>query len=149
MRATFPGAMIAVFLALAVSQATACRKREQTPEVVGDTVAAPSDTPAEQPRPEPQAEGSAMSGTMTLMKNIPAPVGEARLAAGNFWEEDDDAGKPKKGLTAQVWVMEKDTSKNTSFRIHPGQEFDVTGAHVRVVAINADNVVVAVSGAKP
>ncbi len=65
-----------------------------------------------------------------LRANIPARVGAARIAAGNIWEKEAESG-----LSAQLWVMDPDPSLKRHFRVRAGQEFEVTGAHVRVVSI--------------
>ena len=78
------------------------------------------------------------NGAIALKPNIPTNVGDVRIAAGNIWEEDytPDGGKATKGLTAQLWIMAKDASKNKYFRVHPGQVFDVPGAHVKVLSVD-------------
>jgi hypothetical protein len=65
-------------------------------------------------------------------------VGDVRVAAGNIWEEDytPEGGQPRKGMTAQLWVMSPDASKNKNFRVYPGQVFEVGGARARVASID-------------
>jgi hypothetical protein len=64
-----------------------------------------------------------------LRPNIPTRVGAARVAAGNIWDS-----------SAQLWVMDPDPALQKNFRVEAGQEFEVTGARVRVLLIADEGV---------
>ena len=76
---------------------------------------------------------------MILKKNAPAKVGRARIAASNIWEEDYQDGSFGHGLTAHLWIT---NGKETvaKLRVRPGQEVDIPGGRIRVVAVEADGV---------
>jgi hypothetical protein len=134
---------VAALAAAAALQIGACTARDRSSPPRATTSNATDATGATpSARPAPQS-----TTTMTLRPNIPTPVGDVRIATGNIWEEPSASrDRPGRSLTAQVWVMDGATGTR-QFRVHPGQTFELPGARVRVVSIEKDAVLLAVTTA--
>jgi hypothetical protein len=60
------------------------------------------------------------------------------LGVGNIWEEEytPEGQEPQRGLTALLFIsVQNDSSQNRQVRVHPGQELDVPGYHLQVLAV--------------
>lgn len=69
------------------------------------------------------------------------------IGTGNIWEEEYTpvSGQVTRGLTALLAVtVEQDPAQNQNLRVHPGQEVEVPGYRLQVVAIDAERIHLAV-----
>jgi hypothetical protein len=75
---------------------------------------------------------------ITIERNTQATLGDLRIGAGNFHEEEytPDGSAPRRGLTAGLWIYVRgDSSKDRFVRVYPGQTLDVPGYRLHVTEI--------------
>jgi hypothetical protein len=97
----------------------------------------------------PQEREASSMKRIRLRTNIPTAVGQARIAAGNIWDEEytPDGGVPTRGMTAHLTIMQP--SGNSGRRVRPGLELVLGDARIRVIAIDDQGVEIEVSDAPP
>jgi hypothetical protein len=117
---------------------------KSTPTANVSGVAASSATPTAPTAASatPSASGSSVSTKAIIETNTQGTFGDVRIGVGNIWEEEytDDAGKKQKGLTAGLWVFEKDPPKDFKLRAHPGKKFTASKSTFEVVRVTQTSV---------
>jgi hypothetical protein len=89
----------------------------------------------------PPVNGTQLAENVRVLEsNTQMQLDGVAIGAGNFWEEDyfQSDGTRQKGLTAALFItVTGDPAKNQNLRVHPGEELDLPGYHITVVAVEA------------
>lgn len=111
--------------------------------------------PTADPSGAASAQPSAPSGaaqTVTIASNTQATIGDVRIGAGNFWDDDftDDKGNKRKGPTAGLWIyFREDKASDTKRRVHTGESFVAGRTRFEIVTVEPTQVTVRVGPATP
>lgn len=154
-----PRSIVALLVALGIGCTTGDKDaRVAMPASSPSPSAPPSDTPVE-PAPSAEPSPSAASAaapsraqTVTIASNTQATIGDVRIGAGNFWDDEftDDKGNKRKGPTAGLWIyFREDKASDTKRRVHTGESFVAGRTRFEIVTVEPTQVTIRVGPASP
>jgi len=125
-----------------------CGERDSTstPDVpTGITASTATETA---PAAASSTSGGATGGRVMIETNTQATFGDVRIGVGNIWEEQytNADGNPQTGLTAGLWVFERDPPKQRALRAQPGTTVTASSASFEVVRVTKSSVEIRVVG---
>jgi len=145
-------ALCAVALAACPSSTDRDSKPAATSGVTGIPASPTTAADAGGSNATPSTTGSATDGNLpatTIETNTQATFGDVRIGVGNIWDEEytDPEGKKHRGLTAGLWVFERDPPKDFKLRAHPGEKFIASKSTFEVVRVTQTSVELRISTA--
>ena len=88
----------------------------------------------------------------TIVTNTQATIGDVKIGAGNFDEEDylDEAGSKKHGKVAVLWIFVKGEAKqDRAITVYPGKKFEAGKMRFEVRTVTDRDVSIFATAATP